>query len=260
MNRRQLLAHISAAFACSQLPSWALAVATPITSFGAKAHLDLAAAKIIRDQFLASEEHHPNYDVLGEDIDLTAYSTASIEALECLAPLNGAFATLGFTAITPDMAMVLGNWKTYFLCFSHLQSLGLEAAGYLGSAESAHGLVFEWPMKLAASAIEVLVRNGSPLSITLQSAPDLACATALAMHEHELHLTLPNERMGLSVASALSLHSGYSLQISMPARPSTQVTKALASNPNKRVRLRSPNELNAQAQVTTHKNWLISLG
>jgi hypothetical protein len=213
MNRRKLLVHISAALACSQFPTWALAASSPVLPAGAKAHLDLTAAKIIREQFLASEEHHPNYDVLGEDLDLTAYSTASIEALECLTPLNGGFATLGFTAVTPEMAKVLGDWKTYFLCFTHLQSLGLEAASYLGNAESGHGLVFEWPMALDAATLQAVAGNGAPLSLNLRPAPDMACALALATHTHELYLTCPNVVIAPQVQTALNLHVGYLFEL-----------------------------------------------
>jgi hypothetical protein len=216
MNRRQLLAHISAALACSHIPTWALAASAPvipITPSGAKAHLDLTAAQIIREQFLASEEHHPNYDVLGEDMDLTAYSTASIDALECLKPLIGGFATLGFTAVSPEMAKVLGDWKTHFLCFTHLQSLEFEAASCLGSAESGHGLVFEWPMALDEATLRALAGNGAPLSLHLRPAPDMDCAVALATHTHELYLTCPSVVIGPQVWSALILHAGYSFKL-----------------------------------------------
>lgn len=180
----------------------------PATPPGAKAHLDLAAAKMIRKHFLASQ-----------DLDLMAYSTASMEALECLKPLDGGFATLGFTAVTPDMAMVLGDWKTYFLCFTHLQSLWLEAASHLGNAESGHGLVFEWPMALSVATARAVAGNGAPLHLTLQAAPDLPCAEALATHTHELYLTWSDGNIEPSVASALGLHAGYFLHLTMSSKP-----------------------------------------
>ncbi|MCF8167083.1 MAG: hypothetical protein K9J77_00505, partial [Rhodoferax sp.] len=104
MKRRSLLTGIGGALAFSQIPGWALGTSKPVVAGGTKAHLDLTMAEKLREQFLASEQHHPNFDVLGEDLDLSAYSSASLEALECLAPLNGLAATIGFEAISPEIA------------------------------------------------------------------------------------------------------------------------------------------------------------
>ena len=220
MKRRQLLTRISAALVCRQFPAWAVDTSMPAEPVGVKAHLDLAKATKIRAQFLANQAQQANDEGLGgEELDLSAYSSASLAALACLRPLNGSFATLGFETITPEMARVLSDWKTYFLCFGRLQNLEQEAACYLGNAENAHGLDFAWPMALTAATAKAVAGNGAPLHLALQAAPDLPCAKALAAHTHELYLTWPDGNIEPSVARALSLHAGYLLQLTMSNRP-----------------------------------------
>ena len=114
MNRRKLLTPINAALASSQIPSWAHHTLTPVAPVGARAHLDLEKTTKIRAQFLASQAQKPNDIGLGQYLDLSAYSSASLAALACLIPLNASFATLGFEAITPEMAQVLRDWKTHY--------------------------------------------------------------------------------------------------------------------------------------------------
>jgi hypothetical protein len=260
MKRRSLLTDIGAALAFSQIPAWTLGTSTPAAADEIKAHLDLAMADKLREQFLASEEHHHNYDVLGEDLDLSAYSSASLEALECLAPLNGLAATIGFESITPEIANVLSRWETYFLCFPQLQRLHYESAIHLGNAEAAHGLEFGFPIQLSATSAKAVVCNGAPMHLTLQAEPDFSRAVALATHEHEMFLTLPVEAILPMAASALSLHAGYLLQIAMPSRPSDAVLQALASNANKQLSLSAPEALNRLPSLgSVQKSWVITL-
>ncbi|MCF8209206.1 MAG: hypothetical protein K9K38_07365, partial [Rhodoferax sp.] len=212
------------------------------------------------EQFLASEQHHPNFDVLGEDLDLSAYSSASLEALECLAPLNGLAATIGFEAISPEIAKVLSEWKTYFLCFPRLQCLEYESAFQLGNAEAAHGLDFGFPIQLSATATRAVVGNGAPMYMTLHAAPDLSRAVALATHEHEMFLTLPAQAISPMSASALSLHAGYLLQIAIPDRSTECVLQALASNAHKQLSLRPPDVLDKRpSSGVIQRNWVFTL-
>jgi hypothetical protein len=260
MKRRSLLTGIGVALAFSQLPAWALGVSKPAAAGGTKAHLDLTMAEKFREQFLASEEHHSYYDVLGEDLDLSAYSSAALDALECLAPLNVLAATIGLESITPEIANVLSRWKTYFLCFPRLQRLDYESANHLGNAEAAHGLEFGFPIKLSATSAKAVVSNGAPMHLTLHAAPDLACAVALATHEHEMFLTLPAQAISPMAASALSLHAGYLLQIEMPHKPSEDVLQALASNTHKKLSLSPPDPLHKLSSLgAAQKDWVITL-
>ena len=219
MKRRQLFTRISAAIVCSPYPAWAFGTLTPLVPVGVREHLDLAKAAKIRVQFLANQAQQESDDGLGESLDLSAYSSASLAALTCLIPLNSAFANLGFEVITTEMARVMSDWKTYFLCFGSLKKLEPEAAHYLGNAENAHGLDFAWSMALTAATAKAVAGNGAPLHLALQAAPDLPCAKALAAHTHELYLTWPDGNIEPSVAKALSLHAGYLLHLTMSNRP-----------------------------------------
>jgi hypothetical protein len=260
MKRRSLLTGIGAALAFSQIPVGAFGTAKATAAGGIKAHLDLTMAETFREQFLASEEHHSNYDVLGEDLDLSAYSSASVEALECLAPLSGLAATIGFATITPEIAKVLSQWMTYFLCFPRLQRLDYESANLLGGAEAAHGLYFDYPLHLCATAAKAVVCNGAPMYLTLNATPDLSRAIALAAHEHEMFLTLPAQAISPLAATALSFHAGYLLQLAMPYRPSDAVLQAISSNAHKQLSLTAPEAMNKVPSLgAVHKNWLITL-
>jgi hypothetical protein len=252
---------MGAALVCCQLPAWAASKPTPAVAGGEAKHLNLALAKEIKARFLATEEHHPNYDLLGEDIDLSAYASASIDALECLAPLNGLAAMIGLESITPEIAKVLSQWRTYFLCFPQLQSLDHESAAHLGSTEAAHGLDFGFPLQLSASTAKAVVRSGSPMYLTLHAVPDLPRAIALAAHEHEMFLTLPAKAISPLAATALSFHAGYLLQIAMPYRPSEAVLQALSSNANKQLNLTAPDAPNKRPSLgAVQRNWVITLG
>jgi hypothetical protein len=169
------------------------------------------------------------------ELDLSRYSSADLNALKYMAPLEGAFATFGFESITPDIAEILSNWNSHFLIFQRLRSLNNESAVCLGSADAGHALVFDLPIKLDVPTAKAIACNGSPLSLEFKTLPDLLTAQALATHQHEMFLTLPGELVSPSVATALSRHAGYLLKIQMLSRPTGPVMEAFSSNPCKKV-------------------------
>ncbi len=234
--------------------------AKPADTTGTKKHFGLDQARAVKEDFMARErEERLTTNFPDIDIDLSCYSSASIEALDHLAPLAGAFAFIGFPFISPEMAKALSEWATYGLMFERVESLCLISAAYLGSEQRGHLIDFQGPIRLDASAAKALACNDTLLILRLQSAPTRSLAHALAGHRHELTLHLPCDIPYPEVARALSSHAGYHLDLWLPNRPSESVLQQFASNPDKHFRISSPDQLNAYYKTTHHENWLISL-
>ncbi len=255
MKRRNFLVEMGGVLACSQLPAWAITTAgqKPVTGIGGR-HLDLSCAREITEEFMSIQREHKQIE---NSIDLHEYSSASVESLEYLASLDADWAWFGFEHISPEMARVLGGWKTYQLSFDGVKKICADAAFYLGGGGRDHLLDFPTPLNIDASCAEGLVRNKSLLSLTLLAVPDLELATVLATHQHELILNLPSSIVSAPVAEALSFHIGYRLDIDMPSKPSRIFLQHLATNPNKQLFLDS--HANGSFRVTLEEDidrWL----
>jgi hypothetical protein len=242
MKRRDVIAHLGATLACSQNLVLATTSLTSAADSEISSHLDMREARKARGIFLVEEALIPNGRHDTADLDLSQYSSADLDAINYLAPLNGGFTYLGFEKLSPDMAEILSQWKSYFFCFDGLQSLCGEAAVHLGNTDAGHGLAFDIPMKLDAQTTMALARNGSPLNFNFKTEPDLLIAQALATHQHEMGLHFQAALSSPSVAMALSRHAGYLLNLYMASRPSEPVLQALSSNPKKTVSTYFPYE------------------
>lgn len=239
MKRREFLAQVGGGLAFSQLPAWAITTAQQMPLTGAKGYLNLTLARKIEEGFLKAQRENKSlgqrFDIdLGPGgIDLEAYSSASVEALEYLAPLEASWADFGFENISPEMAKALSEWKAHVQTFSSLKTICPDAAIYLGSGKGGQMLCFDSPMSLDASCAKGLVCNEAPLYLTLQTIPDLNLAKILATQQDALSLTFPGSIVSPLVAEALSVHAGYRLEVSMPNRPSEALFQQFSSNPKK---------------------------
>jgi len=113
-------------------------------------HLDLPEAKRIASQFVAEADEHG-----WDDLDLAAYVSASLDALDHLSSLDASFAYLGFERLDPGMAKLLARWKSYFLIFDNLCELTPEVARILNA--SSHALDFTNLQRLDIEAAGYLV-------------------------------------------------------------------------------------------------------
>jgi hypothetical protein len=259
LHRRKLLACAATFVSCPSLLGLTMANDIPDYPAGTGKHLDLDVAKAIATEFLWNKQKSDFSEGFGDDLDISEYSSASLEALQCLANLESGFAYIGVSSITPDMAKIFKGWKSYFLCFERIETLDFESAVQLGNPDADHALCFAQRMRIDAPTVEALCRNGSVIDMKLHNVPDLSLARALASHDHEMFLAFPSADISTAVANALCQHNGYLLHLRMPQRPSHSVLREFASNPNKHLNVHSPSMLNAGRGIHVHSSWLITL-
>ena len=241
MKRRSFMAQIGGLVGCSQLPAWAKPVAKLLPVDEIEKNLDINLAHRIKDELLwAQEKQRLLGPILGADLfdthlDLSGYSSASLEALECLSSLEVS-ATIGFKEITPEAAKVLSVWNAHQIRFSRVRELCTEAATFLGCKERSSCLSFENLMSLEASCAERLVHNAEEMMfLRFQTIPSLSLARALATNQGALSLRFPNSQISPSVVDALSFHCGHRLRVTMPDKPSETVLRHFTSNSNKTI-------------------------
>jgi hypothetical protein len=106
-----------------------------LVSNGRESHLDLAKARIIRAQW----EVAPTPEI---GLDLSRYLTATVPALDHLAPIEGKSLRLGLNVLSSSMARGLRQCAAHFLIFTRLEGLTHKAAVALAQG-CGHLVIFE---------------------------------------------------------------------------------------------------------------------
>ena len=173
-------------------------------------NLDINLAHRIKEELLsAQEKQRLRGPILGADLfdahlDLSGYSSASLESLECLSSLEVS-ATIGFKEITPEAAKALSVWNAHQIRFSRVRELCTEAATFLGCKARNSCLSFENLMSLEALCAERLVHYAEGMMfLRFQTIPSLSLARALATNQGALWLRLPRSQISPSVVDALT--------------------------------------------------------
>ena len=188
-----------------------------------RTHLGLRDAKLISSRFLAEGNE------CGEGyLDISAYKSASLGALDYLASIDAGFVGLGFEWVSADMAMRLARWKSYFLIFEKLNRLSPRAARILNT--SSHPLEFPSLKRLDVEAAKYLVHDEGhhPLSIYISAGLGESLAKELIRHPHELYLSVHS--LEPSVAEVLSRHQGYFLSLTSQSPISENSLRAFSGN------------------------------
>lgn len=197
-------------------------------------YLDLPEAKRVASQFVAEG----NESVHGHDyLDLAAYASASLDALDHLASIEASFVGLGFEWLDPAMANQLARWKSYFLVLDNLGELTPKVTRILNTSN--HALVFSNLKHLDIEAAEYLVDDDGhhPLDIHISGMLSLPLAKVLSRHPHELYLSVFS--LEPQAAKALSRHHGYSLSVTSKAPFSEDVLRAFSGNAMRHLTTRS---------------------
>lgn len=191
-------------------------------------HLDLHEAKRISSLFVAEGESHSL-----SFLDLTDYASASLDALDYLAPLGASFASLGFEWLDPAMAKLLARWKSYFLIFDNLDKLTPKVTRILNTSN--HPLIFSNLKHIGIEAAEYLVDDDGhhPLDIRIPGVLSLPLAKVFSKHPHELYLSIFN--LEPQAAKALSRHQSYNLSVTSKAPFSKDALRAFSGDAMKRL-------------------------
>lgn len=198
--------------------------------------LDLAEARHLRDK---SPESLGGF----VDLDLSAYTRATSEALEFLSNQGGnSVVCLGVTGLDKMSARVLVGWDAFF-CFLNLESLDVEVAAILSAGSNSLGFESESLRTISPDVARELARLNGLLSLGLDSISD-DVAYELVAHTHELLLQLktPPSRQILLI---LTGHAGHLLHITWESRHCDALCNISSGNKKVSVYRRS-NELTGQ--------------
>lgn len=188
--------------------------------------LDLAEATHLRDK---SPESLGGF----MDLDLSAYTRATSEALEFLSTQGGhSVVFLGVTGLDIMAARVLAGWDAFF-CFSNLEYLDVDVAAILSAGSNSLSFERNSLRTIRPEVARELARLQALLSLSLDSL-SADVARELVAHPHELYLNLkipPSEQVLL----ILSHHAGYILHITWERHYSDALCAFSSVNKNKKV-------------------------
>lgn len=121
-NRRKFITSAAGIAVAGLAAASPLSLISRLNRFGFAAptpkrlYLDLPEAKRVASQF-AAEGNESGHD--HDYLDLAAYASASLDALDHLASIEAGFVGLGFEWLDPAMANQLARWKSFSFLISH---------------------------------------------------------------------------------------------------------------------------------------------
>lgn len=227
-SRRKVITYAGAAIIAS--PVIAALQRTGATSATSQAratppqHLGLTQAKILR----ARVERQAEW--LERHLDLSAFRTASMEALQYLADLEVPLCSANFSEA--DLQTLKGVFQLNTVNLRLGSAIDINLLGQNSpdapGRDDLQAMVIELPHphRLVAAAARTIAGYGLE-SIVLGEFNELDTTTALSLATHDgtLVFDVPQATSG-SVANALSTHSGRAIHILSDSRPSDEVIQA----------------------------------
>jgi hypothetical protein len=191
------------------------------------------------------------------------FSDFDIDALRHLVTHVGKLYGLSahFRVVSPEAAELLVTVATEFLNLPSLTTLDEQTAHVLRRQDNVERPILSLGVQqpLSAQAAEALTADSEsddgPLDLSL---PLLLprVAQGLARHRHELYLNLRDQMLSPDAARELAQHSGYALTCRFYRPLLEDSLTALASNPNKRMRIKEfPSAGFTRVHLVNHDMW-----
>jgi hypothetical protein len=240
MKRRDSLGAMMAMSASTCLPPSVWSTVSGISPEQQGLHLDVQQAGLLRDISVATCLADGSVWATN-DLILTAYSSASVDAIELLCEESYGVVHLGLTTLPVEVAKALTNMRMIVLSFTRLESISSESTEVLSQGGWLPPYIaFDALRQIDVVTVRHLLRaageDGSLSFCGLTSPLALQVAEALVEYPLKtLDIELHGQPLSPSAARALSFFTGWQLKISTTVRPTDEAFRALAFDPKKMV-------------------------